>query len=99
MDSKRYDRSGEYAATHDFKTQPREFFLGNLVGGYGAITASIKLGTHDHCSCGKWSLDYLETGLKLSGYIKASSLVKTDFTESASVFAECLKKQAAKVGK
>lgn len=99
MDSKRYDRSGKYAATHDFEFYSRDFFLSNVVDGFKAMTAGIELDVHTKCSCHKWSLDYLETGLKLLGYVKASSLVKTNFTESASVFAECLKKQAAGVKK
>lgn len=99
MNLKRYDRSGRYAATHDFQTQPRSLFLRNIVNGFQAVTASIQLGVHSECSCGRWSSDYLETGLELLGYIKASSLVKKDFAQSASVFAEDLKKQATKVTK
>lgn len=94
MDLKRYDRSGKYAATHDFENQPREFFLGNVVDGFEAMTASIKLGTHNECSSTSWSLNYLETGLELLGYTKASSLVKKNFVQAVSVFTEDLRKQA-----
>lgn len=93
MDSRRYDRSGKYAATHDFETQPRECILDNVVSGIEAMTASIRLGTYNQCSSASWSLNYLETGLKLLGYTKASSLVKKNFVQAVSVFGEELKKQ------
>jgi hypothetical protein len=92
MDMNRYEEDGKYAAEIDFKRSP-EYLLGNVVSGFEALTESIMRGGNPIVGHG-WEADYLEEGLKLSGFEEAFLLFRTDIAECVDVFAKGLERKA-----
>jgi hypothetical protein len=86
---RRYRRSGKFAAQSDFQQSP-SYLMECVVEGIEATTQSIRLGQFNTCAHKKWTLDYLETGLKLLGFRDAACIVKRDFARSVLIFAENL---------
>lgn len=93
MDENRYEQDGKYAAEIDFK-RSYDYLLDNVVNGFEALTESIVIGTVVRDSSGivghDWSVDYLEEGLRLTGFEEASLLLRKDLAECAEVFSEGL---------
>lgn len=91
---RRYKRDGKFAAQFDFRQSP-SYLMQCVVEGFEASTESIMLGQFNSCAHKKWTLDYLETGLKLLGFGDAACLVKRDFARSARILSENLQGRRA----
>lgn len=99
MDENRYEQDGKYAAEIDFK-RSYDYLLDNVVNGFEALTESIVIGTVVRDSSGivghDWSVDYLEEGLRLTGFEEASLLLRKDLAECADVFSKGLMQKGKK---
>jgi hypothetical protein len=99
MDEIRYEQDGKYAAEIDFK-RSYNYLLDNVVRGFEALTEAIVMGTVVRDSTGivghDWSVEYLEEGLRLTGFEEASLLLRKDLAKCADVFAEGLMQKSRK---